>query len=125
MKARGGARAVRARAGQPFMRRGARRGNALVKQQRSLMATENVDVEFTAEGVEEMARTAYKLNKDAQNIGARRLYAVMEKVLEEVSYEAPELNGQRIVVNAPFVRQRLSDVEKDEDLNVFGFRPRQ
>lgn len=99
--------------------------NALVKQQRSLMATENVDVEFTAEGVEEMARTAYKLNKDAQNIGARRLYAVMEKVLEEVSYEAPELNGQRIVVNAPFVRQRLSDVEKDEDLNVFGFRPRQ
>ena len=98
--------------------------NAIVKQQRSLLATENLDVEFTTEGVAEMARIAYKLNKEAQNIGARRLYAVMEKVLEEVSFEAPELNGQRIVVDAPFVRQRLEQVEKDEDLNVFGFRPR-
>jgi ATP-dependent HslUV protease ATP-binding subunit HslU len=91
---------------------------ALVKQHASLLATDGVTVEFAADGIREIARIAYRVNQRTQNIGARRLYTVMEKLLEEVSFEAPDLpaEARAVTVDAAYVREKLKDVLEDEDM---------
>ena len=93
--------------------------NALTRQYTALLATEDVEVEFTADGVKEMAAIAQRVNDGTENIGARRLHTILEKVLEEVSFEAPELEHTKIVVDAKFVSDRLSDVVDDKDLSRY------
>ena len=93
--------------------------NSLTKQQVELLATEGVTVEFTDDAIDEMARIAFDVNRRTQNIGARRLYTIMERVFEEISFDAPELKGRRVKIDADLVRQRLADVVKDEDLSRF------
>ena len=93
--------------------------NALTKQYQALLATEGVTIEFTEDGIEEIAVSAKKVNEQSENIGARRLYTIMEKVFEEVSFEAPTLKKKKIVVDAKFVRDRLKDILKSEDLSKF------
>ncbi|MBN1846121.1 MAG: ATP-dependent protease ATPase subunit HslU [Sedimentisphaerales bacterium] len=94
--------------------------NALSKQQEALLATEGIELTFTPDGIAALADKAYELNKSQQNIGARRLYAVMEKVLEEISFVAPD-GARKYVIDADYVQQHLSRASEDEDLNVFGF----
>ncbi len=93
--------------------------NALVKQYKALLETEGVTLEFTPEGIEEIARIAFEVNERTENIGARRLYTVMEKLLEEISFEAPDVAPTKIVITSEYVRERLADVAKDLDLSRF------
>lgn len=95
--------------------------NSLTTQQTALMATEGITVEFTADGIEMMAEKAFEINDTQQNIGARRLYAVMEKVLEDLSFDAPDQQDKQICVDAAYVSEHLAGVTDDEDLSVFGF----
>ncbi len=95
--------------------------NALTAQQTALMQTEGIALSFTDDGIEMMAEKAFEINESQQNIGARRLYAVMEKVLEDLSFEAPDQLGRKVVVDAEYVREHLAGATDDEDLNVFGF----
>ena len=80
------------------------------------MATEGVLVEFTDDAVETIADVAYETNQRTQNIGARRLYTVMEKLFEDISFSAPERGGQEIAIDAAYVRAQLKDVVGDDDL---------
>jgi ATP-dependent HslUV protease ATP-binding subunit HslU len=93
--------------------------NALTKQQIALLGTEGVRVEFSDDAIDTMAQMAYDVNRRSQNIGARRLYTILEKVFETVSFDAPELSDKQVNITADFVKQRLSDVVKDEDLSKF------
>ena len=95
--------------------------NALTIQQTALMATEGVEVEFTDDGVTEMAAKAFSLNETQHNIGARRLYAVMEKVFEQISFDAPDCGEKKYVIDAAYVDEHLSRATDDEGLNIFGF----
>ncbi len=90
--------------------------NALTKQYAALLATEGITLEFTESGIEELADIAYRVNEQAENIGARRLHTIMEKLLADISFEAPDLPEKRVVVDRDFVRQRLADVMGDADL---------
>ena len=92
---------------------------ALTKQYQALLATEGVELAFEEEAVEALADYAHQVNQTAQNIGARRLYTIMERMLEELSFEAPDMKAGRVVINAAYVRQRLSDIARDEDLSKF------
>jgi ATP-dependent HslUV protease ATP-binding subunit HslU len=91
---------------------------ALTKQYRDLLAQDGVELSFTDDGLVELADIAHRVNQSTQNIGARRLYTVLEKLLEDVSFQAPDQAG-KIIIDAPFVRERLSDIAKDEDLSQF------
>jgi ATP-dependent HslUV protease ATP-binding subunit HslU len=93
--------------------------NALTKQYRALLLTEGVQLNFTDDGIETMAHLASEVNRSAQNIGARRLHTIIEKLLEEVSFDAPEMNGQKVRVDAEMVRAKLADIVKSEDLSRF------
>lgn len=93
--------------------------NALTRQYSALLATEEVTVTFTEEGVKEMAAVAQRVNDTTENIGARRLHTVMEKVLEEVSFHAPDMARAEVVVDQAFVRERLKDVLEDKDLSRY------
>ncbi len=93
--------------------------NALTKQQKALLATESVDIEFTADSVDAMARIAYQVNQSAQNIGARRLYTIVEKLLEDVSFDAPKYKDQKITIDEKYVQDHLGELAKDEDLSKF------
>jgi ATP-dependent HslUV protease ATP-binding subunit HslU len=93
--------------------------NALTKQYQQLLATEGVELEFTDEAIEEIARIAYEVNTRTENIGARRLHTVMEKLMEDISFEAPEHAGERIVIDVDYVRTKLGDVVKDVDLSRY------
>jgi ATP-dependent HslUV protease ATP-binding subunit HslU len=90
--------------------------SSLVRQYTALLATEGVDVQFRDDAVEEIARISADVNDRMENIGARRLHTVMERLLDPVSFDAPELRGQRIVIDAAYVRERLEGIAKDEDL---------
>ena len=92
---------------------------SLVKQYQALMTTENVTLEFTAEGVTRLAQIAFEVNERTENIGARRLSTVMERLLDEVSFEAPHLQEKTIVIDAPYVRRMLADIVKNEDLSRY------
>ena len=92
--------------------------NALVKQHAAMLETESVTIEFADDGVREIAEISYHVNQQTQNIGARRLYTVMEKVLEDVSFDAPDLpaDERKVRIDAAYVREKLKDVLQDEDL---------
>lgn len=94
--------------------------NSLLKQYTALLATEGVELSFADDAVDEIARIAREVNERSENIGARRLHTVMERLLDEVSFEASELPpGHAIRVDAAYVRRRLADVVKDEDLSRY------
>jgi len=93
--------------------------NALIKQYEALMATEGVRVKFTADAIDEIADTAEKVNQDAENIGARRLHTILEKVMEEISFEAPQIKTKDISIDREYVREQLKDIMKDQDLRRF------
>ena len=93
--------------------------NALTRQYSELLATENVTLEFTDDGLEEIAAFAEDINTQTENIGARRLYTIMEKILAEISFEAPECPGAKLVVNRNYVADKLADVRSDKDLGRY------
>ncbi|PLV59241.1 ATP-dependent protease ATPase subunit HslU [Thermotoga sp. KOL6] len=93
--------------------------NAIIKQYQALLSTEGVELVFTENGIKEMARIAYQLNQRLENIGARRLYTVAEKVLEEISFEAPDLPEKKVIIDAEYVRKRLEKIVQDEDLSSY------
>ena len=93
--------------------------SSLVKQYTALLETEGVKLEFTHESLEEVARFAFRVNEGTENIGARRLHTIMERVLDEISFEAPEKKGQQITIDAAYVGKMLSDIVKDQDLSRY------
>src|SRR5262249_25099858 len=92
---------------------------SLVRQYQALLKTEGIDLEVTADAVEAMADYAYQVNRSTQNIGARRLHTILERVVDEVSFDAPDRGEKRVVIDAGFVRQRLEALAQDEDLSRF------
>jgi ATP-dependent HslUV protease ATP-binding subunit HslU len=92
---------------------------ALVKQYRALLDTEGVKLIFEDEAIESLAAYAYQVNQTTQNIGARRLYTIMERMLEEVSFEAPDMKTGRVVIDKAYVTERLDELSQDEDLSKF------
>ncbi len=93
--------------------------NSLTKQYAALLATDGISVEFTEDGVRELAEMAYRVNSDAENIGARRLHTVVEKLLEEVLYEAPDTAVTKITVNAQYVREKMSELVANRDVSRY------
>jgi ATP-dependent HslUV protease ATP-binding subunit HslU len=93
--------------------------NALVKQYKALLGAENIQLDFREDAIEEIARIAESINQRAENIGARRLHTVMEKLLEDISFDAPDMSGAKVVIDAQYVRNRLSPILKDEDLSRY------
>ncbi len=93
--------------------------SSLVKQYTALLETEGVKLEFTPEALDEIAHFAFRVNESTENIGARRLHTIMERVLDELSFDAPEKKGQQITVDADYVRKMLSDIVKDQDLSRY------
>lgn len=93
--------------------------NAIIKQYKALLSTEGIELEFTREAIEEIARLAYEINQKMENIGARRLYTVVEKVLEEISFEASDIGPQKIIITPEYVRKQLSDIISNEELIKF------
>jgi ATP-dependent HslUV protease ATP-binding subunit HslU len=93
--------------------------NALTKQYTALLATEGVDLNFSADAVEEIAHIATAVNDATENIGARRLYTILERLLEDVSFEAPYMEGVKVEINAAYVREKLQDIIRDEDLSRY------
>jgi ATP-dependent HslUV protease ATP-binding subunit HslU len=93
--------------------------NALVKQYVALMDTEGIKLSFTDDAVCEIARFAATVNQSSENIGARRLHTIMEKLLEEVSFQGPDLKKKTVRVDSPYVRKQLADIVKDQDLSRY------
>ena len=93
--------------------------NALAKQYTALLETEGVKLEFTREALDEIAHFAFRVNESTENIGARRLHTIMERVLDELSFDAPEKKGEQVTVDADYVRKMLTDIVKDQDLSRY------
>ncbi len=93
--------------------------NALITQYVELLKTEQVTLRFAPEAVEAIAEIAMQVNTSTENIGARRLYTVMEKLLEQISFDAPDLPGKELTIDAAYVHDRLSDITRDQDLSRF------
>jgi len=93
--------------------------SSLVKQYTALLETEGVKLEFTPEALDEIAHFAFRVNESTENIGARRLHTIMERVLDELSFDAPEKKGEQVTVDAEYVRQMLNDIVKDQDLSRY------
>jgi ATP-dependent HslUV protease ATP-binding subunit HslU len=93
--------------------------NALITQYVELLKTEQVTLRFAPEAVEAIAEIAMQVNTSTENIGARRLYTVMEKLLEQISFDAPDLPGKELTIDAAYVHERLSDITRDQDLSRF------
>jgi len=93
--------------------------SSLVKQYTALLETEGVKLEFTPESLDEIAHFAFRVNESTENIGARRLHTIMERVLDELSFEAPEKKGQQVTIDADYVRKMLTDIVKDQDLSRY------
>ena len=92
---------------------------ALVRQYQALLATEGLHIEFTKDGLEEIASLAVQVNERTENIGARRLFTIMERLLEQISFEGPEWPEKTVPITAEYVRERLKDVVKDQDLSRY------
>ena len=93
--------------------------NALIKQYKALLSTESIKLEFKEDSIAEIAATATLINERTENIGARRLYTIMEKLLEELSFDAPEMSGKAMVIDAAYVKGKLKDFVEDEDLSRY------
>lgn len=93
--------------------------NALTKQYVDLLRTENIEIEFSDEAIHEIAKLAESVNQNTENIGARRLHTILEKLLEDLSFEAPELTLERMVITPEYVREKLNDIALDRDLSQY------
>ena len=93
--------------------------NSLTQQYAALLKTEGVEVEFTPDAIEALADFAFQVNQSTQNIGARRLHTILERLLEELTFEAPDMKMGRVEINAAYVRERLDEIAQDEDLSKF------
>ena len=93
--------------------------NALTKQYKALLETEDLKVEFTDEAIDEIASFAFKVNEQTENIGARRLHTIMEKLLENLSFKAPEITEKEFIVDVEYVQEQLEDVVQDKDLSKY------
>ena len=93
--------------------------SSLVKQYTALLETEGVKLEFTPEALSEIAHFAFRVNESTENIGARRLHTIMERVLDELSFDAPEKKGEHVIIDADYVRKMLTDIVKDQDLSRY------
>jgi len=93
--------------------------NALIKQYEALLETEGVHLKFAADAIEEIALIASNVNEQMENIGARRLHTILERLLDEVSFAAPEMHGQEVAIDANYVRERLEPILKNEDLSRY------
>ena len=93
--------------------------NSLIKQYQAMLMAENVKITFKLEAIEELAKMAHKVNEQMENIGARRLYTMLEKLLEDLSFEAPELSGTTVIIDQQYVKDKLGHIIIDEDLSRF------
>jgi len=93
--------------------------NALIKQYIELLNTENIELVFADDAIQEIAETAQHVNESTENIGARRLYTILEKMLDDISFEAPDMTEERIVIDAKYVQDKISDIVKDRDLSRY------
>jgi ATP-dependent HslUV protease ATP-binding subunit HslU len=93
--------------------------NALIKQYTALLETEGIKLSFTEDALEEVARLAARVNDSNENIGARRLHTIMEKLLEQISFEGPDLKKKTVKIDAAYVRQQLAEIVKDQDLTRY------
>jgi ATP-dependent HslUV protease ATP-binding subunit HslU len=93
--------------------------SALVKQYTALLETEGVKLEFDAQSLQEIARFAFRVNEDTENIGARRLHTIMERLLDEISFDAPERKGEHIVIDSAYVDKMLAEIVKNQDLSRY------
>ena len=93
--------------------------NSLIKQYKALLKTENVDLEFSEDGIDTIATLASEVNSSVENIGARRLHTIIESVLDEISFTATDRSGEKIVIDAKYVKENLGQLVKDNDLSKF------
>ncbi|OEU71426.1 MAG: HslU--HslV peptidase ATPase subunit [Desulfovibrio sp. S3730MH75] len=93
--------------------------NALTVQYKALLETEKITIDYSREALEEVAATAQKINEETENIGARRLYTIMEKILSDLSFEAPDRSGDNIMIDKEYVKDKLKDVIEDRDLSRY------
>ena len=93
--------------------------NALTRQYAALLGAEQIRLQFSEDGIEEIAAFAEEINATSENIGARRLYTIMEKILADISFDAPDMPGAQIVVNRAYVQEHLRDVREDQDLSQY------
>jgi len=92
---------------------------SLTEQYSALLATEGVKLEFTPDSIQRIAEIAFQVNESTENIGARRLHTVMERLLDVVSFEAPDRSGETFVLDAPYVNEHLSELAGNEDLSRY------
>jgi ATP-dependent HslUV protease ATP-binding subunit HslU len=93
--------------------------NALLKQYKALLATEGLELTFTEDAVDELANIAERVNRQTENIGARRLYTVFERLLDDISFAAPDTAEKQVVIDRQYVNARLEDIVKSEDLSHY------
>ncbi|MGC8778635.1 MAG: ATP-dependent protease ATPase subunit HslU, partial [Candidatus Caldatribacteriaceae bacterium] len=93
--------------------------NSLIKQYRALLSTEGISIEFTEDALREIARISYQLNQKMENIGARRLHTVVEKLLQDISFNAPRMQGEKITIDREYVTKQLSEILQDEDVTRY------
>ena len=93
--------------------------NSLIKQYKALLKTENVDLEFTEDGIKTLAKLSAEVNSSVENIGARRLHTIIEKVLDDISFNASDKSGEKIIIDKNYVQNNLGDLVKDTDLSKF------
>ena len=93
--------------------------NALIKQYTELMRTEDIKLDFTSEAVEKIAETSAEVNNSTENIGARRLYTVLEKLLDEISFNAPDMKEKKFTIDKDYVEEKIADIVKDRDLSRY------
>ena len=92
---------------------------SLLKQYKALLGTEKVELEFAEDAIDELARLAAEINSSLENIGARRLHTVLEKLLEEISFTASDRGGEKVTIDAAYVRERVSELAKNTDLSKY------
>ena len=93
--------------------------NSLIKQYKALLKTENVDLEFSEDGIETIANLASEVNSSVENIGARRLHTIIERILDEISFTATDRSGEKITIDSNYVNENLGQLVKDNDLSKF------
>ena len=93
--------------------------NSLIKQYKALLETEKVHLEFTKDGIETIANLATEINASIENIGARRLHTIIERVLDEISFTATDRGGEKIIIDKNYVTKNLGELSKDTDLSKF------
>ena len=92
---------------------------SLIKQYVALLKTENVDLEFSEDGIDTIAKIASEVNSTVENIGARRLHTIIEKILDEISFTATDRGGEKVIINKDYVTKNLGELAKDTDLTKF------